>query len=305
VPRLSVDALGRLARRTLQCVPRPSQTALRILLGPHALELATCRWQWRGEQTDAPRVIDIAPPAPDASREGGGRAESGTRADVPAWHGALAILETQLPAGAPARVDVVLSNELVRFAVLPWVAGLDGADERDGLARNAFTQAHGTAAEAWALRFSDQAWGAPLLASAVDAALLAALRDRLAARGLRLGSVQPLFAWTFNRWRTQIAETGFWFVAAEPRRLCIARHGAGGWESVRSHRVVRDWMRELPVLLTRERLQSPSAAGGRVYVATPGLAGQLVDGEWTAAGLRLATATAPVEAATPVAAGAP
>lgn len=289
MPRLSVDALRSLAGRTLQRVPRPAHTALRILLGTQALELASIEWRWRGERTGAARVLAVAPPA----------------AGLPAWQGALAALATQLPAGAPARVDVVLSNELMRFAVLPWVAGLDGADERDGLARHAFAAAHGSAAETWELRFSDQAWGAPLLASAVDAELLAALRDRLAEHGWRLGSVQPLFAWTYNRWRAQIAEPSFWFVAAEPRRLCIARHGAGGWESVRSHRVVRDWARELPVLLTRERLQSPSAAGGRVYVATPGLAGQLIDGEWTAAGLRLATAAAAVEAVTPVAAGAP
>jgi hypothetical protein len=281
--------LRQLARRTLQRVPRPAHTALRSLLGTEALELATCRWHWRGEQTGAPRAIAVA----------------SLGADVPAWQGALATLATQLPAGAPARADVVLSNELARFAVLPWVAGLDGADERDGLARHAFVQAHGSVAETWELRFSDQAWGAPLLASAIDAALLAALRDRLAAHGWRLGSVQPLFAWSYNRWRAQIAETSFWFVAAEPRRLCIARHGAGGWESVRSHRVVRDWRRELPVLLTRERLQSPSAAGGRVYVATPGLAGELIDGEWTAAGLRLAAAGTATETATPVAAGAP
>lgn len=163
------------------------------------------------------------------------------------WQGAIAALKS-LEWVQPSRVSVVLSNHLVRYAVLPWSDGLATPAEEEAYLRHHFGKIHGERAKAWTLRASEDRRGVPRLASAIDTALLEELRGVFPKAGkARLVSVQPELMEAINRWRGAIPSAGAWLVLAEPERACLAMHREGGWRSVQNAK--GDWL----TLLDRER----------------------------------------------------
>jgi hypothetical protein len=134
---------------------------------------------------------------------------------------------------APCRVTVVLSNPLVRYAVVPWSEGLDTPEEEEAYVRHHFSKVYGERAREWELRASEGAPGAPRLASAVDRGLVEAIKAVFPAGGkAKLVSVQPQLMSAFNEWRGAIPAEGAWLVLAEPGRACVALHGRAGWAGV-------------------------------------------------------------------------
>jgi hypothetical protein len=165
------------------------------------------------------------------------------------WQGALAALKA-LEWTRHCRVTVVLSNHLVRYAVIPWSDGLSGPAEEEAYLRHHFGKIHGERAKAWSLRASEAPSGAARLASAIDTALLAELKAAFPKGGrARLVSVQPELMDAANRWRDAIPAGGAWLVLAEPERACLALHGDTGWRSVQNAK--GEWL----TLLERERFR--------------------------------------------------
>ena len=150
------------------------------------------------------------------------------------WHGALERLKT-VELGS-ARVTVELSNHLVRYALVPWSDALSTAAEEEAYVRHHFVKVHGERAKAWALRASEAAPGEPRLASAIDAALVDALRKAFEGKKAKLVSIQPALMARFNAARDALPGEGAWLVVAEQERACIALHGGRGWRSVQNAR---------------------------------------------------------------------
>lgn len=167
---------------------------------------------------------------------------------------------------------VVLSNHFARYALLPWSIRLSDPHEERALARILFEETHGDAARNWEIRVSDEPFGAPRVASAVDRELLSAL-DRLAAEaGLRPASVQPYLMVAFNLWRKSFPDGECLFLAAEPGRLSLCWIDGGKWRAVRSLALRK--AAELPALIERERLRlgvEPKVAQRLFAPAEPGL----------------------------------
>jgi hypothetical protein len=134
---------------------------------------------------------------------------------------------------APCRVTVVLSNQLVRYAVVPWSEGLDTPEEEDAYVRHHFAKVYGERSRDWELRASEGAPGAPRLASAVDRRLVEEIKAAFPDGGkAKLVSLQPQLMSAFNQWRASIPAEGAWLVLAEPGRACVALHGKSGWAGV-------------------------------------------------------------------------
>ena len=168
------------------------------------------------------------------------------------WHGALERLkETELGA---SRVTIELSSHLVRYALVPWSDALATSAEEEAYVRHHFARIHGDKAKGWAVRASEAAPGAPRLASAIDAALLDALKDIFRAKQAKLVSVQPALMRRFNGSRKALPREGAWFVLAEPERACIALHGARHWRAVQNAK--GDWRAALE--RERHRVEGPS-----------------------------------------------
>jgi hypothetical protein len=149
------------------------------------------------------------------------------------WHGALARLqETQL---GRSRVTIELSSHFVRYALVPWSEALATPAEEEAYVRHHFARVHGERAKAWAVRATEAARGEPRLASAVDAALIDALKALFEKKpAARLVSIQPALMSRFNAARGALPRTGAWLVIAEADRACIALHGGRSWRSVQS-----------------------------------------------------------------------
>jgi len=108
-----------------------------------------------------------------------------------------------LPAGT--RVHAVISDALLRYRLVPWHARLSSPTERMALARQGFTEAFGDLAARWTVQVEPARHGQAGLACAVDSSLVEGVVQALAARQLRLHSLQPMLAWALNPLRRQIA----------------------------------------------------------------------------------------------------
>ena len=150
------------------------------------------------------------------------------------WQGAVAALKALRIEGR-SRVTVVLANHFVRYAIVPWSDALGTEQEKQAYVRHHFAKIYGERAKSWALRSSDSASGAPRLASAVDADLVAQISNRFPkGGGAKLVSVQPQLMAKFNASRAAVPAAGAWLVLAEPDRACVALHAGGCWRSVQN-----------------------------------------------------------------------
>jgi len=192
---------------------------------------------------------------PDEVLAGGRSVVADPAAGAEPWQGAVATLKS-LEWTKPCRVTAVLSNHFVRYAVLPWSDGLSTPAEEEAYLRHHFAKIHGERAKGWTLRASEAPRGALRLASAIDTALVEALKAAFPKNGkARLVSAQPELMEAANRWRGAIPAGGAWLVLAEPERACIALHAGQGWRSVQNAK--GNWH----TLLDRERYRLHGADG--------------------------------------------
>lgn len=229
--------------------PWPSKE-LRVVMCPEQVTLAPVRRSLtlRGvrRSLEESKVLSVA---------GSGAAQP--------WRAALLALETELPAAAAkgrTAATVVLSNQFLRYALVPWQAGLADAQEDLSYTRHCFTKVYGKAALQWELRLSHQAAGRPRLASGLDAEFLAGLRSVFARPGITLRSIQPHLMAAFNEGRSQLRRRSAWLALLESGHLCLALLRDGHCSRVRSMRIDGTWRQELPRILEREALLADDPA---------------------------------------------
>lgn len=188
------------------------------------------------------------------------------------WQAALAALATALPATAKGRSEatVILSNQFLRYVLVPWRAELQEGLEDMSYVRHCFTRVYGKCCLEWELRLARQAPGLPRLASAMDADLLAGLRSAFDQAGVRVRSIQPHLMAAFNEAGRRLRHRSAWLALVEPGHLCVAMLHQGQWSRVHGLRIRQSWAEELLPLLERECfLADDDLTGLRdVYVAT-------------------------------------
>ena len=189
---------------------------------------------------------------------------------TPAWSGALHTLGEQLRGmpGARANLHVILSNQFARYAIVPWQTGLS-AREDAAYVRHYFSQMFGSSADGWDICVAAAPEGAPRLASAIDAAMLLALRELCALDSIRLKAVLPQLASTFDRCRRDLPASG-WIVLAEKGCLCVGLFDDKRWLSIRTQRTAEGSLPDLPALLAREAcLANPAGDAREVFLWAP------------------------------------
>jgi len=210
------------------------------------------------------------------------------------WQGALAALAMIAAEirDAKAEVTVVLSNHFVRYTLIPWSEGLSNAEEETAFVRYCFAKVHGERSKAWDLRLSRAPAGSARIASAVDSALVQAIRASFPAGAkAKLASVQPYLMSAFNRWRPLVKGARAWFLLVERERACLAHVESGRWTAVRNARGSFEDPTQWAELLERERHRvGGSQPPDGIYVHAPGrrkIATEEAQG-WTFRGLALA-----------------
>lgn len=154
----------------------------------------------------------------------------------PAWGPAVETLKrfAARPETSPGDLWVVLSNNFVRFQLLPWNGELASAEEMQNFAVAAFENVYGETAAAWEVRVSPEKAGAPRIASAVDRALPDALKEAVSGTNLRLVSAQPYLMTAFNALTKPFRSRDFIFLLVEPGRAGLLAAVDQQWRSVRT-----------------------------------------------------------------------
>ncbi len=165
---------------------------------------------------------------------------------------------------AGARVEMVLSSDFMRYAIVPNPDGATSREELAMLCRHAFQRVHGDIVAEWDIQISLAALGGNGLASAVDQALLTALRQQVVEAGGRLVSVAPALAYAFHHATTSGAD-GI-FVLREAGRLCLLAWQNRSWTAVRLQPMTDDWQSTLEASVQRLRLQLDMADATPVQV---------------------------------------
>ncbi|MCW5620596.1 MAG: hypothetical protein KIS79_05770 [Burkholderiales bacterium] len=194
--------------------------------------------------------------------------------EAPTWAVAVHRLEAQLKrsCSAGSRVHVTLDDAFVRYLDLPWLPALDKRAEEISLARIRFKKLFGQRAQQWQVQVSGWRYGAPRLAVAVDAELIAAIRSAvLDAKGI-LGSIQPLFVSVMNRWRSLVPAQGQTSMAVVDGKQAVLGIVDGHGVSVLYKGPMADSSDDgLEALLRRECLRAGLAVPVRQFVFAPQL----------------------------------
>lgn len=191
------------------------------------------------------------------------------------WRGALSAFAHALPRIAVRKpsCSVVLSNHFTRSQLLPWHGNLRSPRDYEALARAHFRAVYGVAADQWEIRLPRAEYGAPVLACAVDAALLRELDTLATGAGLQLREVRPHFAVAFNRWRHACTGPACWFALVEAGRLWLGALADGAWTGVSARILGADAAGGILAAVEQEKTVAAATAAREapVHVVTSGL----------------------------------
>jgi hypothetical protein len=180
-------------------------------------------------------------------------------------------LEQALPAATRRTFDarIVLSDHLVRYAIVPRACELRDDVEREAAARHAMAAVYGEIAGRWRVVLDASGAGDDALAAAVDEDVCAGLTEQLKAGGARRLQIEPLFSFAMNRAGHCVTARTGWVAVVEHGRVVLASLRKGELGALRSHRLRKGMRAELPMLLEQDSLlENADPQRTEVVVAT-------------------------------------
>lgn len=189
------------------------------------------------------------------------------------WSACVAVLANALQElnSGPADATLILSNHFAKYLLTPsWSNQLSGDKETAAYIRHCFRKVYGEPADNWSICIGTGRSDELAVASAVDTALLEAIRESIKPTKLHLRSIQPYLMAAFNQLRAQFKDASAWFVLAERGKLCISLFDRGEWRSLRSMNIDDKWLDDLPSILEREQfLADLQDASNKVFLYAP------------------------------------
>ena len=189
------------------------------------------------------------------------------------WSASVAVLANALQEfnSGPADATVILSNHFAKYLLTPsWSNQLSSDKETAAYIRHCFMKVYGEPADNWSICICTGRSDELVVASAVDTALLEAIRESIKPTKLHLRSIQPYLMAAFNHLRTQFKDASAWFLLAEQGKLCISLFDRGEWRSLRTMNIDDTWLNDLPHILEREKyLSDLQNASHEVFLYAP------------------------------------
>lgn len=180
-------------------------------------------------------------------------------------------------AGQRWHVVVVLSNQYVRWLVLPWQAEIRSQADKQAYYRHGLQQAFGSEMHDWHIRAQVTAYGQPALVNALPAALIDTLQAVLAEHRLLPGVIAPAWMLSANQTLHMLRQQGLppsgWVICRESGSLTMACLVQGEWQHIRQVPVNAQWQQTLHHLLLREQVMHPERAALPVCLPQAQLSG--------------------------------
>ena len=192
-------------------------------------------------------------------------------AAVPAWAPAIRALNGLIAdrrwRGVP--IDIAVSTEFVRLALIPGIRSQLSTLEIQGLAQGVFAKVLGEAAPDWSVRYC-AADRSTVLGAAAEKHLIAALSELSKACNGALRSISPLWSCAVNWQRDRLGRRSAWLVLAESRAAAFGLLERGRWRVVRAKAL--DAARGIGVarLLEREGRNLGTSTRDVVFLGDPG-----------------------------------
>jgi hypothetical protein len=180
-----------------------------------------------------------------------------------------------------SRLRVVIADHYVRYALLPWSDRLLGEQLRRTTAVALMRSNHGDIASTLNIALDQPRFGMNGIAAGIDGTLLAELRARLAALGIRPHSIVPRALHELALARTQLASGNGWFCHAEKDRIVLAGLHGGNIVSLRNQRtdaVDRQALASELGGLTAAATASGQAGSTKLYFSADGLVAPEISG---------------------------
>lgn len=199
--------------------------------------------------------IALAPHGLALLRVTGSSAQSAKRTSIACetrdWQSLMPLLERELADKAwhASRVEVILSNQYVRYVLTPSPGKALGQSEEEALVGASFREIYGSETTHWRIRVISQPPQFGLLGAAIDETLALYLAELLQRLGFMDWALNPLASLAAHKNPNTTAD---WWVLVEPGWMCLFNAAGGYWRYLSSQPVDANWRTALPDMLNRE-----------------------------------------------------
>lgn len=173
---------------------------------------------------------------------------------------------------------LVLSNQYVRYLVVPWHDAVTTKTERAGYHAHSMQHHFGEQATSWQVMATATRYGESSLLCAIDATLVAQAEAAFKALGLRLSALYPAWMLTVNQALDQMRQhkqpTSGWLLCRESGVLTLGAVHNGQWLSVESQPVVAGkvaWTETLWQMIQRGQWAQPHLVDMTLWVQSQAL----------------------------------
>ena len=143
------------------------------------------------------------------------------------WSQVLAELENNGSSITSRKVRIILSNNMVRYAVLPWQSDIYSQQDWQSLAENHLRNVYGAMVDSWRVNVAMQGYGNPLIVSAIDQGLLLRLEGIAQKFNWQIDAVEPALMTVFNQYSIQLKSNDY-LLMVEPQRVLLAEMDGNG-----------------------------------------------------------------------------
>lgn len=141
----------------------------------------------------------------------------------------VSALTPQQDALSHQRIRVVISNAYVRYLLLAWQPNVYRRQDWEAIAQHAFRQQFGSVATSWQVRVHLGAYGQPLLAVAIEEALVDLLTSTAKNLQMHLTAIVPAFTQVLNLTQNH---KDCWMMMVEPARIVMLQANDGRWQQM-------------------------------------------------------------------------
>lgn len=166
---------------------------------------------------------------------------------------------------------VILSNNFIRYQVVPWNAAIVNHDEEIGFVRYRYEMIFGAMVNDWEFRLSTAVYGQQRLASAVDKGFITSIMQVIKGARCTLKSIRPRLMHDVNQLFSGVKGGDCRIVHYERGRVVVGVVKDGVWVSVRQARLNAEFPDMLVDFINRDvDMSDLKSREMRVYVVISG-----------------------------------